>query len=321
MLTYYHPILIDGLIYSLDNLRFQFHFYDEDNAQRFVNGLKKYELMTYYPSYKDYQYRHLFNFGVKGFSFSVGVSLNDNSKKGFMTGYLDVNPNKLLADTLYVSGVLQSLRESGVLDDGFVSCNNSPFDSKKELVDYLQDVFYEVCLSLGNACDDIYLRRYDLAVDVPYSRADVQLLKDRRKYSQFYKSELDFTEYLGIGSNQGRVKVYNKQLEAGLDVPLTRIELTMEDKTYESLLKQWPQVYLRNTYDLRDERLVVQLLQAMPTSDMDFYLRRVSNRQTKNKYKALLLSHPFEPSESAWQQVKLQLDDCMNFFIRDTADD
>ena len=314
MLVYYRPVLMDGLIYSIDNLRFQLHFYDENDAQRFVDSLKQYEPMTYYPSYKDYSYRHLFNFGVRGLSFTVGVSLNDNSKKGFLSGYLDVNPNKLLADVLYHSGVLEPLNR---LDDGFVDCDNSPFDNAFDLFRHIKSVFRSVCLSLGRYCDDIKIRRYDLAVDVPYSRADVQLLKDRRKYSQFYKSELDFTEYLGIGSNQGRVKVYNKQLEADLDTPLTRIELTMEDQTFESLKKQWPQVYLRNTYDLSDERLVIQLLQAMPTDSMDFYLRRVSDRRTKSKYKSLLLSHPFEPSEYAWEKIKRELDDCMNFFIRE----
>lgn len=86
------------------------------------------------------------------------------------------------------------------------------------------------------------IRRYDLAVDIPVSRQDAFLVKDSRAYSELRHGQR-VTQYLGARSSTvGRVKLYNKQTEARLNYPLTRLELTLDPSTpYEKI--NFPEVY------------------------------------------------------------------------------
>lgn len=76
------------------------------------------------------------------------------------------------------------------------------------------------------------LKRFDLAVDFPYNRHNLRLIKDKRR-CEFIASN-SVTEYLGQRENPGRVKLYDKTAElkkAGvLDMNLlvSRVELTCD---------------------------------------------------------------------------------------------
>ena len=71
------------------------------------------------------------------------------------------------------------------------------------------------------------IRRYDLAVDIPIERQSVYLVKDARAYYE-RRHGREITQSLGPRSAHGRVKLYNKQIEAKLASPLTRLELTLD---------------------------------------------------------------------------------------------
>lgn len=84
--------------------------------------------------------------------------------------------------------------------------------------------------------------RYDLAIDCPIPREELRVIKDQRVYECVVSDAI--TEYLGQRSKPGRVKVYDKQKEAGLSFPLTRIELTCDGNwTDEEVLRQLPLCY------------------------------------------------------------------------------
>lgn len=86
------------------------------------------------------------------------------------------------------------------------------------------------------------IKRFDLAVDIPVERRNARLLKDGRVYSE-RKHGTAWTEYLGAqASHIGRVKLYNKQTEAGLSCPLTRLEVTLDPTTAFDKIP-WPQAY------------------------------------------------------------------------------
>lgn len=146
----------------------------------------------------------------------------------------------------------------------------------------------------------MHVKRWDLACDVPVTRSDVQLFKDKRKYTQFYMSKEDYTEYLGQSDSAGRIKVYNKTLESQLDYDLTRIEVTLDSYGYSDLLHWWPEIYKTNVIPLDSDKLVVGLLREIPTDRRDFYMRKISDRRTKQKYKGLLTAEKFEVSEAAF---------------------
>ena len=139
--------------------------------------------------------------------------------------------------------------------------------------------------------------------DVPVTRSDVQLFKDRRKYAQFYMSSENFTEYLGQSDSAGRVKVYNKRLESGLDYDLTRIEVTLDSFGYSDLLHWFPEVYKTDVIPLDSDKIIVGLLREVPSDRRDFYVRKISDRRTKQKYKGLLTAEKFEVSERAFMHL------------------
>nr|DAF65721.1 MAG TPA: REPLICATION INITIATION PROTEIN [Inoviridae sp.] len=297
MLYYYNPLIEDGIFYSCDSLRFSFVFSDVDMVEDFFAFLSHLPGSTHYQSLKDFDYRYLYVFGIKGLSFSIGCCMNGIKRETVLQGFLDFNPNKILGDISY--------------GNGFMGTVHSPFVQEeiayKDLRCQIKEVLLEVIENLWPCVEEIRIKRWDLAVDVPYGRDCVQLIKDNRKYSQFYKSAQDFTEYLGSMSSPGRVKVYNKQLEAELDYPLTRIEVTLDSLDYIDCCRCWPNVYTRKVIDLAETKVMVQLLADQPVDKMDYYLRQMS-APTKRRYKALLLDRPFEIEGEIFSKLRKQLE-------------
>ena len=142
-----------------------------------------------------------------GCSFWVGVGLNDGTGRVTNRIRLEFNPNKVAENYVFIR-VFNRLRTSAVGPPGIV--------------------------------------RFDLAVDFPVLRSDCWLLKDRRTYEEFRRSEEDRTQYLGERNKPGRCKLYNKALESHLDHPLSRLEITIggESLEYEQVLAIWPQVMI-----------------------------------------------------------------------------
>lgn len=93
------------------------------------------------------------------------------------------------------------------------------------------------------------LRRFDLAIDIPVLRQDAFLVKDSRAYLERRHGQ-EWTQYLGAKSSTvGRVKLYNKTVEAGLNYPLTRLEMTLDPATpYEKV--NFPTTYFIDDYQL-----------------------------------------------------------------------
>ena len=290
MLCYWEPYTELSVNYSIDSIRLDLEFISDQTCKQMLEYLNGLEGYTYYMSLKDFQFRHLFVFGVRNLSFSLGLVFNGSSQKDVVKGFLDFNPNKILMGGIQIG-------------DGFIRARENPFDDQdmavKDFREALYQLFLDVFRMLGIVCLHMRLKRWDLAVDVPVSRSDVMLCKDQRKYSQFYMSKDDFTEYLGCSDTAGRVKVYNKRLEAELDYDLTRIEVTLDSKDYSVLSHYWPEIYRVDMIPLDSDKLVVGLLRELPVDRKDFYLRRISNRATKQKYKALLVQERFEVSEKA----------------------
>lgn len=171
------------------------------------------------------EYQHLWTIGMGESSYSVGLGLYTGKGSVDQTrGMVDVNPNKTASSPLF------ALVHNTVL----------------------------------KACKHTELVRYDVAVDIPVPRYQVQVMRDRRFYRFLSGSEppvaveredrmiyqlvdgAGITEYLGTTNSPGHVKVYDKQREAGLERPLTRIELTVGGlEPEESVERHWPAVLLQ----------------------------------------------------------------------------
>ena len=88
------------------------------------------------------------------------------------------------------------------------------------------------------------LKQWDLAIDWPHPREWYSLRKDARLYEETAHSASDRTQYVGQRNAPGRCKLYNKQAEAGLAGPMTRLEITVPGlATAGDVARLWPVVY------------------------------------------------------------------------------
>lgn len=102
--------------------------------------------------------------------------------------------------------------------------------------------FYNQLIMIARHVD---FSRFDVAIDLPVDRQYVQMRKDQRRYLHYLYSLVNRTEYLGLRSEHGNVKVYNKALEQGIDGDLTRVEITLDyDRvTWAEFQRVFPYVY------------------------------------------------------------------------------
>ena len=100
------------------------------------------------------------------------------------------------------------------------------------------------------------IKRFDLAVDIPVKRENAKLVKGGRVYSE-RRHGREWTEYLGPKSSTvGRCKLYNKQVEAKLPYPLTRLEITLDPTTPFAALP-WPNAYYIKRWQIGVEELSI----------------------------------------------------------------
>jgi len=117
-------------------------------------------------------------------------------------------------------GFFQNDARSEYRNAGFIEFNPNSFANHKD--------FWEEYPKLMKHFRFPEITRFDLAIDLPYKRNEVALIKDQRKYECLRISALNQTEWLGRRNKVGRVKLYNKQIESGLSFPLTRLEVTCD---------------------------------------------------------------------------------------------
>lgn len=174
---------------------------------------------TYYHSFKKLTYSNNFKFELCQGSdtFSFWLGTHFQSyDKTLDTWKLELNPNKCM-----------------------------PCDFVSELFSLLR--FYSKCVEV---------MEYDIAVDFPFSRDSLYLIKDKRKYQSIFNSAVDKTEYLGSRHQHGFCKLYNKQKESNLDYSLTRFEITCTRLKASAVVDSLPTVYIqRGQLSLTDVKL------------------------------------------------------------------
>lgn len=145
----------------------------------------------------------LWSFALGGSSVALGIGFMEPSCKVNMhKGFIEFNPNKVAGDKR----------------------------------------FHGLLKTLGTCVSKARLKRFDLAYDIPVSRYDCRLSKDRRMYKSVISNGI--TEYLGVKNTPGYVKVYDKAAEMNLSSVLTRIELTCDGEwDAGQVVAHWPQVH------------------------------------------------------------------------------
>ena len=210
-----------------------------------------------------------------GNSFWLGVGLN-STKTEWNRVRLEVNPNKCAVHASFLEVLI------------FLNTNSRPMHTR--------------------------IKRFDLAVDIPVERENARLLKDGRVYSERRHGK-EWTEYLGAqASHVGRVKLYNKQAEAGLSYPLTRLEVTLDPATpFEKL--PWPETYYIKQRQIGMEELSITATERYILSALlaGFGSTKELCRKTREKMDKLM-AHYVQPIRISKTDYKLLLSK-LRFFL------
>lgn len=201
---------------SIDNVVLDASVSGPNKAEMLMNSVNKLHLalesvdVVHWNGTKPGTFREQFSIRMSNdTSFWMGVGLNGKAAQGNRCR-MEFNPNKVASSQVFWTAL---------------------------------DLFRE------NTRDVLrHINRFDLAIDLPVDRQRCFLIKDARMYLERRHGQ-EYTQYLGARSSHvGRVKLYNKQLEAGVDYPLTRLELTLNpNEPYEKV--RFPTVYILNTTD------------------------------------------------------------------------
>lgn len=257
---YFKKIEQDNMIYSIDKLRLKTYItYTQFSEIEFrFDFVWKQFVVNRYSSSRVSQFRYQYN-------------LEDENGNGFWFGFLH-NTEKLI-DNQYERYNLT------------VEFNPNKIKQSKILMYLLQ------------MTGDWYLRSFDLAIDIPINILDLIVDSSGRREMKTISRGVDNKTYY-FGKNDGRVKIYNKKLERGLNIvgDLTRVEISREFDDFPirniKLFKfgeYFPTLYL-NQYvfsfsDIESKnRTVMALLYAVQSG---FPLKDLS-RKYKDKIKSML---------------------------------
>ena len=250
-MQYYRPYKADGIIYSLDMIRLNFDLGDNlKSFEKYIQKLSDYDLrydIKYYPNFGNFRYRHLWIVSSPiDDNCSLSIGLDFGSTSDSRSkGFIEFNPNK---------------------------CMNS-------------QILREFIKTFSLKCVTRDLVRYDLAIDIPVERGLVSLGRKGRTGYQYIDSGNGVTEYLGMRSHSGFVKLYDKTKESNLDYALTRLELTLDRGVH--IADKFPVVRICDAQDnlLLDPDLdstdivLIQLLRSCDCKQM--YLSQLGYRRKK----------------------------------------
>lgn len=252
-LDYYLYQEENNLYYSIDMITLEFSYSPDlyDFLQSLLSRYHDNYDCEYFQSLKVYSFRHLFKFTF----YSNDIFCN----KSVLIIKFDFNHQKI----------------------GQIEFN----PNKVMLNSYFIDFFRAVRVHL----DSLSFKKCDFALDIPLQRQLVVLKKDQRKYSRIeYGGAL--TEYLGQRNKNNHVKLYDKQKEADLPHPLTRLEVTYES---DNILK-FPDVYIRKDLELCDDlsnKDSVFLSALLALDNPLVYVRRIKNYNTRKRFEELIINH------------------------------
>lgn len=227
--SYFNPYRVANKTLSVDMVRLSLSFKGDRGEWLSRKGAQLTdcdEMSAWTSKIRPGGWYELWSFALGNSSVALGIGFMEPSCKVNMhKGFIEFNPNKVAGDVRFTK-LLKML---------------------------------STCVSRAR------LKRFDLAFDLPLSRCDCRLTKDRRMYKSVISNGI--TEYLGVKNTPGYVKVYDKAAELHLDtdrVQLTRIEITCDgDWTPEQLEERWPQVHAWKTCDDEGARDWVRVIGIM----------------------------------------------------------
>jgi hypothetical protein len=268
MISYTNEIRLDnGYIYSLDMIRIKYQF--GDKTQQFLNWLSTYEMI------------------VDGLEVKHWVSIKEFSYRDLFQIKTD---NYSFALAIGFNGCSKD-RHNGYIEFNPNKCKGGIFQTIwKNLIDVT--VKSEVI-------------RFDLAIDIPLPRYLVKLIKDNRNYT-YLSNKGSTTEYLGLRSHAGFIKLYDKTKESKLDYDVTRLEITADLNGIN-----FPEVKILPLQEKIDfvklsstERVLIQLLKQIDNPTM--YMRQLDKKKRKT-IENFIYEETVKLDEAAYNKILKQV--------------
>lgn len=251
-MKYFNFLTVNNLKYSVDMIRFKFELSKYFQDELYLI-IKQIQIYDYFVSAKAFHYRELFKIKTEDLKFSFSLGIGFNGMK---------SADKKLC---------------------FIEFNPNKLHDCPALSKILHFLNNRVNLELV---------LYDIAIDIPYNKKFISLVKDKRIYKKFcYDGDgKNVTEYLGQTSDAGRVKLYNKTIESNLDYDLTRLELTTTCTDFLVVQKQLPKLLVCGDLDMlastklsKSDYVLLQLLWLC--DDPSFYFKQLGrDKQEKLKH-------------------------------------
>ncbi len=256
-MKYFNCLEVGNLKYSIDMIRFKFELNKYYQDELYLI-IKEIGTYEYFASNKSFHYRELYKIKSEDLLYSFSLGIGFNGMKS--------EDRKLC----------------------FVEFNpNKLYDCRA----------LSRILCFLNSRVNLDLVLYDIAIDIPYNKKFVSLVKDKRMYKKFcYDCEgKNTTEYLGTTADAGRVKLYNKTIESNLNYDLTRLELTTNYTDYLIVEKQLPKLLVFGDLDFlsiiklsKSDYVLLQLLWLC--DDPSYYFKQLG-RDKQEKIKPFVSSN------------------------------
>lgn len=279
---YYHPLCLDGVTASVDNVRMKFVYsktaYDFvaneriDTIETLLNELTSVALFME----GDLDHQHTpSNFRLGNYAHTVTYKLADGSSFAVLIGRYDCKESN------------RQIAAEAVID---FNPNKVPARAWKRITGIL-----------AARAISAQVVRFDLALDFPIQRSTLKLVqRPGSLYHLFSDEQYTQTEYTGQRSHHAAVKLYDKAAELQLPTPCTRLEITIERSKFKTLQQLLPDIISLAPLELSlafdDLPPIVQAVIIHP--DLYERMRRSVSRNTWAKYKSLL--EGYKPGDSGF---------------------
>lgn len=157
------------------------------------------------------------------------------------------------------------------------------------------DVWEEIAAILSPLALQTTIQRFDLAMDFPFFRGDLQLVqRPGSVHSRFVDPKGAITEYIGERSKHGAIKLYDKGADLGFpELNVSRCEITIDPKRFKSVKDLFPTITTTSpvalSIDFSDLPFPVQAVILHP--DLYELCKTSVHPNTWRKYKSMIADY------------------------------
>ena len=303
---YANPLHLDGLIASVDSLRVKFTYrpfftdpitddredtfswllFQLNNTGDWIRG--QYDVHTKESRFKIGNYAYTVHFDLKDSSFAVLI--------GRYT-----TPNNAVGQPFCKTG--RYVYEA-VMD---FNPNKIP-----------AEVWHSIIGILSTYSLSCTIQRFDLALDFPIARSDLQLVqRPGSLYHRLVDRQGVVTEYTGERQHHAAIKLYDKAADLGLpELSYTRCELTLVPGRSESIQDVFPKILSMAPVDLSMDfsALPFQVQAVIIHPDLYDILKATTSPNTFRKYDKLIREYGQTYLELTDDQVQ-QIDNYISQYL------